>query len=487
MPTIATRTPVLEGRAEVITYARDTSVYYLRQFIKEKKGYRTRKIDGVDNLNAAKDKALEVYIELSQPIIKGAKSSTNRRGIKEGTKVTPSRELIVTWVNRYIEHQQERCDKGIIKEITLKNKKEALRKHLLGYCEAYGLVRTNQIKAGCFDRYQVYRSKDSKSSLTLRKESATIAEWIGYLVTNRLIDPYEAAQKSKISPSIRLNDGDFDSNPPIRDLDEWLTILKEIRIWIEEAHTHPNTRVKLWRQMFWSLMLYLKQTGARPNEARNLCWNDIEFENIGRVSKTQRDADIGELQVQGIDISELPEEIAEGLGRVDRFVTHSRILQSKTGRIREITSNSAQCLIRWRKLQQEWGKHNFNYDIKGSDLVFGIPSMDGVVITPYNTLNINWRKLMKRLDGKLKGPLMSPHPYTIYSLRSTRAQELMDLGVDVYLAATQMGHSVAMLEKVYARLPQRRRATQEAAHIEFGKRKQKNDIVPIEDLANDAY
>jgi len=54
--------------------------------------------------------------------------------------------------------------------------------------------------------------------------------------------------------------------------------------------------------------------------------------------------------------------------------------------------------------------------------------------------------------------------------------------VDVYLAATQLGHTVAILEKVYARLPQRRRATTEAAHIEFGKRKDNNQIVEIEEV-----
>ena len=79
---------------------------------------------------------------------------------------------------------------------------------------------------------------------------------------------------------------------------------------------------------------------------------------------------------------------------------------------------------------------------------------------------------------------MSDHKYTIYSLRSTRAQELMDMGVDVYLAATQLGHTVAMLEKVYARLPQRRRATKEAAHIEFGWRKNDSEIVSLDQLAS---
>ena len=76
---------------------------------------------------------------------------------------------------------------------------------------------------------------------------------------------------------------------------------------------------------------------------------------------------------------------------------------------------------------------------------------------------------------------MSDHKYTMYSLRSTRAQEMMDLGVDIYLAATQLGYSVAMLEKVYSRLTQRRIATKEAAPIEFGKKRNESEIVSLEE------
>ena len=36
----------------------------------------------------------------------------------------------------------------------------------------------------------------------------------------------------------------------------------------------------------------LKQTGMRPVEARNMRWRDIEFENVGRISKRQRDLDL---------------------------------------------------------------------------------------------------------------------------------------------------------------------------------------------------
>ncbi|MGE4582536.1 MAG: hypothetical protein AAEC03_09335, partial [Synechococcus sp.] len=62
MPTIATRKPVLDGRAEVITYSRDTSAYYLRQYIKEKRGYKTTRIYDVDTEEDACSKSLDIFI-----------------------------------------------------------------------------------------------------------------------------------------------------------------------------------------------------------------------------------------------------------------------------------------------------------------------------------------------------------------------------------------------------------------------------------------
>ena len=62
MPTIATRKPVLDGRAEVITYSRDTSAYYLRQYIKEKRGYKTTRIYDVETEDDACGKALDIFI-----------------------------------------------------------------------------------------------------------------------------------------------------------------------------------------------------------------------------------------------------------------------------------------------------------------------------------------------------------------------------------------------------------------------------------------
>ena len=479
-----------------MSYTRDATAFFLRVRIKEKGGYKSRRIDGVESLDAAIDAALDAYVKLGS----AEQPSAPRRGTKQGTKIVSTKRGVFSWLDRFLDNQRELCEAGIIKGSTLKGKEEMVRAHLKPYLLSQGIAKTSQIKVGVFDKYESWRIERNKkegssapSKLTLRKESALIGNFVGYLVKNRCIDAYEAAQKKDIAPKIRLSDSDFDSNPPIRDDDEWRLILAEIRKWVKEGASHARPRTLVYRQMFWTLMLVLKQTGMRPDEARNLRWKDIETEDIGRFSKTQWEKDMVHFQEQEIDpydFFDKGEVDAMELGRVSRYVTHIKITQSKTKSLREVTSNSAETLARWKKWQADYLKQmqsrdefrGYEYEVAETDLVFGIPEHNGVQISTYNTLNVNWRNIINRCGGKLKGPLMSDHNYTIYSLRATRAQELMDMGVDVYLAATQLGHTVAILEKVYARLPQRRRATTEAAHIEFGKRKDNSQIVEIEEV-----
>ena len=53
MPTIAVKASVLDGRAEVVAYTRDSSKFFLRVRVPEKAGYKSRRIDGVETLDAA--------------------------------------------------------------------------------------------------------------------------------------------------------------------------------------------------------------------------------------------------------------------------------------------------------------------------------------------------------------------------------------------------------------------------------------------------
>ena len=55
-------------------------------------------------------------------------------------------------------------------------------------------------------------------------------------------------------------------------------------------------------------------------------------------------------------------------------------------------------------------------------------------------------------------------------------------GVDIGLAAKQMGHSPDIMMKIYARLPIRDRAKREATHIEFGKRRDFSHIVDVDEI-----
>ena len=90
----------------------------------------------------------------------------------------------------------------------------------------------------------------------------------------------------------------------------------------------------------------------RPDEARSLRWRDIETEDIGRFSQTQWEEDMAFLQLQGVEEADLDEDDRRSLGLVSRYVTHIRILRSKTKSIREVTSNSAEALSRWKEWQR---------------------------------------------------------------------------------------------------------------------------------------
>ena len=495
MPTISTRKSVLDGRAEVITYTRDTSAFYLRQYIKEKRGYKTTRIYDVATEEEACDKSLDIFISTHST---DAKASQPRRGTKAGTKQKPRKGLIKDWVRKYLEDEKEKLDNELMKPATYKNKKECLTGHFLSYCDEYNVITTRDIKVGALDKYIVYRS-DAKP-LTKRKELAIISGFIGHLIKHRMIDAYEAAQKDLV-PRVRLVDADLDSNPPIRDRDEWTTILNYIRQFVKAGEDHPNPRTLLWRKHFYSLILVLKQTGMRPVEARNMRWKDIEFENAGRIGESGKKEEFIMYREIGIEpMLEFNERQFEEMGKVNRYVSHIRVLKSKTGAQRVITSNSAEVLATWKRdLREYLDKYGLHFELErdkedglpvipDDTLVFALPDKNEWKLPPYNTLNVRWRDLIEQLEGQLKGPQMSEHPYTIYSLRSSRAQELMDLGVDVYLASTQLGHSVAVLEKIYARLPQRRRATKEAAQMEFGKRKTGSTLttpeIIYEDLSN---
>ena len=452
MPSIAKRQKVLDGRAEVLSYARDPQAFYLRVWNNDTRSYRSSRIDGVSDIETAASNALDVYLEIGKDGTQPSKRKPKRGPTQGQTK----RQKLDVWVEKYLANELEKVDAGLLKAGTVKNKCETLRIHFLAYCKENGVENSSQVAVGVFDRYPVYRAGCSRH--TVRRELAAIKMFLAYLHRNKLLNPYEYTDQ--LLPKIQLKDEDWDSNPPIRDDQEWKTILKHLHRYVKEGDVHPRPRVGLSRKRFWTLLLVLKNTGLRPAEALALRWSDIETQNIFR-------------------------ETSSG-AKVDRYIVHIRVLASKTGALREVTANCAQPLARWKREQRiyldkyeqhfRWNGVTLN---RGSDglpvipqdaLVFALPEKSEWSVGDYTNLTYQWRQLMDRCRHELKGPILSPHRYNIYSLRSTRSQELFELGVDPFLAGKQMGHSPDQMAKIYARLPSRKRAIKEAAYIQFGRR-----------------
>ena len=55
-------------------------------------------------------------------------------------------------------------------------------------------------------------------------------------------------------------------------------------------------------------------------------------------------------------------EVVDVIGKVNRYVSHIRVLRSKIGAQREITSNSAEVLARWKRdLRKYLNKHELHF------------------------------------------------------------------------------------------------------------------------------
>lgn len=456
MPSVNERQKVLDGRAEVCSYTRDPEVFYLRVWNPEKRSYRSSRIDGACDIETAAASALDVFLTLSADGTQPSKKKS-----KKGDVPAPRTRKgnVEEWVLKFLSDQLEQVEGGLLKPKTVKNKQETLQNHLLPYLAKEKVVTTKDIQVGVFDRYPIYRVGSSRH--TLRRELGCIKEFVTWLHRNRLIDPYEFTKD--LFPSITLKDEDWDSNPPIRDQEEWQVILKHLDAYVDDGLKHPKKKVRLSRMRFKTLVLLLKATGLRPAEALSLKWGDLEFEQAWYVDKQKREEEIQLLDKhEGITLDGMTEAQKEALGKVPRFIVHIRVLASKTGALREVTAEAAKPLAIWKETLEEYLKNHYPSNTVTKDtLVFAMPNLNEWILGDYSNISYQWRELMKRCGDELRGAILSPHKYTIYSLRSTRATELMEQGVDIYLAAKTLGHSPTILSKIYSRLPHRNRAKQE--------------------------
>lgn len=469
MPAALQKVPVLGGRGVILEYSNRPGKFYYRELVEGCRRYRSILIKGASSMDDAQRLAIDAFGALREQQVNSTSASKRQpqarreqdipkhQQVKNQEKSTKKRNIIDARITvsqaieQFLASQQEKCEAGMLKEGTLKEKRQVLRIHLARYLEMEGVSTVSDIERLTFERYLLYRKDTTK--LTRRKELSIIRDFVrNHLVRNGLLEA-EVGLLRDLMPKVTIKREDLNANPAISG-EDWRIINSYIRrVYVKGASSHPRKSVEYWRMLFWTFTIVAKNTGCRPNELLNLRWRDVQFEDIGSV-----DSGNGEKR--------------------ERLIAHIVVVGSKTGEQREIPSNSGDALRRWllyqRKYLEEQGR---NLMLNQDTLVFGNPSNEMRSYT-YTTYTAAWKKIMEGVGADIKGNKFSPRSYTIYSMRSTFIEGNLAKGMDIFLLARLCGHSVAILMKHYERLDIRRRS-REITHIDYGKKKYRARYVDV--------
>jgi integrase len=436
MPRIVAKREVLSGRGAVVLYGSGTSAgsFFYRELIKGSRSYRQRKIPDATTMDEAVQLAVEVAFamqaeELETPeLVKDIFSPSKPSGSKSYETTTlirqPRRQLIEDSITNFLEQEWHRKEAGLITSKTRQQKEITLTQHMLPYLSNQGVLYTNQIRPATFKDYELFRS--AATPLSRNVEIGHIKDFCkNYLVKNRLLDADMLLDRGFL-PRSRVKQVDRMKNPAINE-DDWKTIVDYVRgPFRDSAKLLQNHRIHYWRTLFWHFILFMKNTGMSPEEILKMKWKQIEIVDEGRVnSKGDRE---------------------------EWLVSYIYTLRSKTKQAREIPANQARELMRWKKLQQEYMEaRGLKQTVDRETIVFSNPNNE-LKSYGYSNFQRSWKDVLDAVSPKLKGHRFSPHPYTIYSMRSTFIEDHLLKGTPVYEVAEMAGHSVMETQKTYARL-----------------------------------
>ena len=387
-------------------------------------------------------------------------------------------------VENFLQNQQDKEDSGIITYRTYRSKRNVLINLLIPYLKTKGITKTRQINDDTFSDYIIYRK--NKSKLTINKEIKAIKNYLNeWLLKKRLIEP-EVVMNKKLFPPVRIQMSDLMSNPPITDRD-WKTINTEIRRWVKESTNNPNHRSHLWRTVFWTFTLVMKNGGFRPEELMKLKWNQIEIVDVGRITETKKLEEIEELRSEGIEIEDDGTiddggwvDSTKSIGREQRLISYITVTSSKTGSIREVPTNSGSVFVRFKDyLNKYYQDHYSNRQVMGNGLVFGNINNEGKPYS-YSMYGIYWSRIIGRVKDKLEGNKFTDENYTVYSMRSTFVTNKLIEGLDIFLLSQITGHDVKSLMKHYERMDIRKRS-EEIIKIDYGKRRKDQPVINLFD------
>ena len=101
-------------------------------------------------------------------------------------------------------------------------------------------------------------------------------------------------------------------------------------------------------------------------------------------------------------------------------------------------------------------EHGIDLKVSPETVVFSNPHNE-LKGYSYSSYTRGWADIRDAVKYKMRGHRFSPHPYTIYSMRSTFIEDHLLKGTHVFEVAEMAGHSVMETQKTYARLNLRKK------------------------------
>lgn len=457
MPKIHAKAKWEHGSGDLIAFDRNPDHWYLRCLVPGTRRYISERIQDASSLEDAQQGAASCYARLVQPKLVVNNDNTASQfkfEVVTSKSAKHNSRLISQCVTEFLKDQYGRYRTGEITLGTYEDKERFLTLYMLPYLKDQGVTHTREIKATTFKRYNVWRSRTSKSKLTRNVELGNFATFFThYLVPERLIDPDLMVMKN-FFPYQAVKEEDLLANPAIN-ADDWRLFTDQLHRWEKASKWCSNYRVSYFRNCFWSFCLVMKNTGIRPAELRRLRWKMVEWEK----EKT-------------------PDDKVRWIGHINMPAN----LPTKNRKAREVPTagNGGTRLMEWMKFQIQYCKDHGHRLPTPDDLIFGMPELDWECHS-YKMYHDAWVKTREAIEHKLKGHKFSDKPYTIYSMRSTFIEDALINKTDVWLISRWAGHDIKMLMKHYERMDVRKRSS-ELTDIEYGKKKEIRSITTMDDV-----
>ena len=457
---------ILGGRAAIVCYEDEPLLWQYRQKAEGKRRYIWRKMNEPDMAVAAR-KAEEMYLKLIDD------EKPSNKGIAEA-------------INEWIQMKEDKCASGQITISTVRQVKSGLGTAVKMYLlKEKKLNKISDIKSDTFLGYTQWRVTKSWKFIeragkqtpvkpsTVKRDLVILKDFYrNYLI------PRDYATKVPSMETISVHQDQMDANPPIPLDPDWKHIYKYFDNWSsdKEALTGGNgVRTQFYRQMVRHFVLISYNAGTRPKELLGI----IVKQNVPHPEGGWTIQETVKGGLRWCDVEVEPQEHVASSGKTFTFLEAMMyIKESKTGKPREIPTNTGNYFVRWRKYCDQFRKENGLPKLRADDYVFFNPFTNRPY--PYSQIWNTWKEMRMNLSLVLTTS-KTGKPYTLYSLRSSYITNQINEGKDVYLIKKITGHSLEVLNRHYDRSELRKRRG-EATSRTYGATRKKSKAIDLSKL-----